>query len=259
MHIELLGWSATQPNTGSAAAALTGDSLTVKNSRKGARILTAWADQQVAGWQQIIRPSGHDTTRDFRARVTASEVELLLPIGMTLEVQPQETLGITIAGSNTAGDVELGHALMQYDDLPGADQRLITWAQLNSRMESLLTIEASLTVTAGPAYTGEELLTAESDLLKANRDYAWLGARVGVEAGAVYLRGPDTSNLRIGMPGNDLDGDLTTGFFCTLARAFGQPLIPVINSGNKASTYIGGSSDENATAVPLSLILALLK
>lgn len=255
-HFELVCCTATQPNTGAAATAATGDSLTIKNG-KNPLLLSAWADNQVAGFVQIVSPSGHDSTRGLRVRTTASEVELLLPMGVAQPVEPQETLAVTIAGSNVAGDVEQVGLLIGYEDLPGSRQNKITWAELNRRMEKLLSIEATITTVAGT--WGEELITAESDLLQANREYAVLGIRSGVESGATYLRGPDTGNVRIGCPGNDLDGELTTGFFGLMARAFDAPLIPVINSANKASTYVGAHQDENATAVPLSIILALLK
>jgi len=259
-HIELLCASFTQATVaGSAAAAVAGDSLVVKNG-KGARSLTHWADLQAAGAVQIVRPSGHDTTRDNRVRVPASECELLLPLGLGLEVEPQETLGVTIFEANTVGDVATWCALMEYDELPGQDQNLIDFNQLKSRMEKLMTIDCGLTAAAGPAFaTSEELITAESDLLKANRNYAVLGYKVSVECAAVYLKGPDTGNVRVGGPGNDLDSDLTSNYFLTLSRAFGRPMIPVINSGNKASTYFGCHQDENAAAVPVTWFLALLK
>lgn len=259
-HLEVVTVTATAPGAGGAAgAAVTGDSLVVKNGNGRAMVLSAWADFQGAGLVSIVNPSGHDTTRGFRPRVTASEVELLLPMGVGLPVKAQETLGVTIVGSAVAGDVEQLCLLMGYEQLPGVNQRKIGWAELNRRMEKLLTIEATITAAAGPGYSGEELITAESDLLQANREYAVIGAVVGIEAGCVYLRGPDTGNARIAVPANDLDPSVGSAFFATLSRAFDAELIPVINSGNKASTFIGCHQDENATAITCSWNLALLK
>ena len=255
-HMEIVTAIATQPNTGAAAAATTGDSLVVKSGR-GPKILSAWATNQVAGFAQIVSPSGHDTTRGFRSRVVASQCDPLLPLGVALDVEPQETLAVTIAGSNVAGDIEQVTLLMGYEELPGSDQQKITWGQLQSRMDKLVTIDCTITAVAG--VYADELINAESDLLQANRQYALLGLKPGVECGNVYLRGPDTANMRIGAPGNELDGELMSGYFATLARAFDAALIPVINSANKASTFIGCHQDENATAVTVSAILALLK
>lgn len=258
--IELLIATATQAVAGgSAAAAVTGDSLTVKNG-KSARIITGWADMQTAGFVQIVRPSGHDTTRDLRFRVPASEVELFGVLGIEHKVEPQETLAITIGAGGVVGDVETVGLLMEYEDLNGVNQRLLTWDQLENKIEETLTLDCTLTAAVGPAFsTSEELITAESDLLKANRDYAVLGYRCSVECAAIYIKGQDTGNVRIGGPGNDLDGDLTNQWFAMLSRAIKKPMIPIINSGNKANTFIGCHQDENATAVPVSLNLALLK
>lgn len=262
-HIELMVAYATAAAVGgSAAAAAVGDSLTIKNARKGARIINCWCDLQAAGALQIVRPSGHDTTRDARIRVPASECELLLPWGIPMEVDPQETLGITIFEAATAGDVANAGFLMEYDELPGIAQRLISPADVQKRIEKFVTLDASIAAVSGALgafAASEELITSESDLLKANRDYAVLGYKVSVECGAFYIKGPDTGNLRVGGPGNDLDSDLTANWFLTLSRAYNRDMVPVINSGNKNSTFIGVHQDENAAAVPVTIFLALLK
>jgi hypothetical protein len=73
------------------------------------------------------------------------------------------------------------------------------------------------------------------------------------------MRGPDTGNVRIGVPGNDLDNEQAATFFAMLSRAYDEPMIPVINSGNKGSTYIGALQDENNASPVVSWYLALLK
>lgn len=261
MHIELLSAYATAPGTsGAAGAAVTGDSLTIKNGRGDIDILAVWTDFQNAagGFVGIVRPSGHDTTRDIRFRTAQAVVEVRNPLGVSIAVAAQETLGITIADSVTAGDVATVCMLMRYADLPGISQRMITPAQLASRMDKLTTIEATITSSAGPGYSGAELITAESALLKANRDYAVLGMNTAAQVAAVTLQGPDTGNVKIGIPGST-DPKITAGWFPLLARAYGEALIPVINSGNAASTYLGVITDENAGSIPISLTLALLK
>jgi hypothetical protein len=257
MHTELLSYSATQPNTGLAAAAVTGDSLVVKNSRSKASALAIWGSQQVDGWQQIITPSAHDTTRGLRLVVDLSESAPLLPWGVSLDLQPQETISITIAGSNVAGDVELGCMLIHYPDLPGVSSRGMTWAALGNKIDKITTIQATIT-GAATGYTGDELITSESDLLMANRDYAVLGYETSVACGAIGIIGPDTGYCRQAGPGT-LDADITRDWWCQLARAHDMALIPVINSGNKASTKIFILQNENNVSPVISLTLALLK
>lgn len=259
MHTELISFSATAPGTGgAAAAALTGDSLTIKNSRGPAQIIALWPQFQGDGFLQLVTPTSHDTTRGFRQVVEAANIDNLLPAGVSLEVQPQELMSITIAGSATGGDVELGHALIHYPNLPGVESRAIKWAELQRRIETLTTIQCTIT-GAATGYTGAELITAESDLLRANRDYAVLGISTNVACGALTLIGPDTGYVRTAVPGQATDADVGRDWFCMQARAFDLPLIPVINSGNKASTYLGIVQNENNVSPQIACVLALLK
>lgn len=260
MHFELLSYSATAPNTGAAATAFTGDSLTIKNDRgKEPRIIALWAFSQVEGFHQIIQPSGgHDTTRNFRTVVEANDQTDRLDLGLPWPAYAQDTMLITIAGSNTAGDVETGHMLLRYNDVGGIMQRNLSWSQLVKRGEMPLTIQASIT-GSGAGYSGSELITADSDLLKANRDYAVVGIETVTPVGAIWLHGPDTGNVRVGVPGNAVRPDLCGGYFGVLSRAYDDDaLIPVFNSGNKQSTTIGIAMNENAGATIVSVNLVLM-
>lgn len=260
--IELLVATATAPGaSGIAGTAVAGDSLTIKNG-SGARILQCWSDHQGSGIAQIIRnTSGHDTTRDLRYEVVATELSPHQPMGIPNELAPQELLSLLIAGSSAGGDVETLCMLIEYDDLKGlGDQNLIDWDTLKRRLVKTCNLDVSLTAAVGPAFaTSEELITAETDLLKANSEYAVVGYKVRQECAAVYIRGSDTANVRIGGPGNDLDARYTTEWFSLLSRAYDRPMIPVINTGNKGSTFVGCHQDENAGTVNVTFILALLK
>jgi hypothetical protein len=260
MHIELVSANAVQPNTGLAATALPGDSLTVKNGRQsaGVAIIAMWQTNQVAGFGQIAFPSGHDTTRGWRAGTHIGVNPCLLPLGQQIELTPQEVMAVTIAGSNVAADAEQLSMLIRYGDLPGINARLINSAQLKSRTEKMTTIESSVTSVAGPSYAGEELINADSDLLMANRDYAVLGATCRTAVHNICLRGPDLGNVRVAVPGV-LRPELSAQYFDLLSRVTGHPCIPVINSGNKAATFVGVSTDENAGTFLTTLHLALLK
>lgn len=258
MHTEFVSFSATQPNTGAAATAFTGDSLTIKNSKGPAYLLSWWAQQQGDGYQQLITPTMHDTTRGFRQVVEAGNIDSLLPAGMAIEVQPQELMSVTIAGSNTAGDVEIGGMLIHYPDLPGVNARAIKWQDLIRRTETLTTVQMTIT-GAATGYTGAELITAESDLLRANRDYAIVGATTNVACAAITILGPDTGYVRTAVPGQASDADIGRDWFAALSRQFDLPLIPVINSGNKAATTIGIVQNENNVSPQIAITLALLK
>lgn len=259
MHLELITAQATQPNTGAAATAATGDSLTVKNSKGRAHILAMWVMLQADGFLQISKPSGHDTTRGWRQVCDTGSIMNLLPNGVPLDIEPQELLSVTIAGSNTSGDVDTACLQVLYEDLPGVNSRLIDWPTLQRKAETLKlnTIQATLAGTAA-GYTGSELITAESDLLQANRDYAVLGITTSTPVASVFIVGPDTGYQRAAVPGGVSEADYGRDWFCALSRAYGQPTIPVINSGNKASTYFGFVQNENNVSPVISMSLALL-
>jgi len=261
MHIELLTATATAPGAaGAAAAAVAGDSLTVKNSNASRSVLMAavWATlQATAGFAQIAFPSAHDTTRGFRCGVPLSSTELLMPMGLTMKPRPQELLSITLAGSATAGDVEQLSALMFYEDLPGISQRLMSAQEVDSKAKRITTVEASIVSAAGPGYSGTELINADSDLLKANTDYAVMGITTRSRVHAVWLQGPDTGNVKVGSPGMQRF-EIASQFFMLMSRVHGIKSVPVINSGNKASTNIGVHTDENAGTFVATLHLAEL-
>lgn len=259
MHIESIGFTATAPSSGAAAAAVTGDSLVTKFGTKP-RVLNIWCDFQASGFVQMTPGSGHDTTRGWRANVIASEVTPRMPWGFPLWLRTQETIPVTVAGSAVAGDVENGCLLMCYDELPGSKQNLITASQCESRMEKITTVAFSLDITAGGAWNGQEAINADSDLLIADRDYALLGIEIGVECCAVAVRGPDTAGQRIAVPGSIEFADLTNQWFMMLSRAMGNAaVIPVLSSANRANTLLDALQDENIADVTGSLMLALLK
>jgi len=256
MHYEVVTSIATAPNTGAAGAPLTGDSLTIKNGQGKIRLLSAWATRQVAGFSQIVVPSGHDTTRNWRAGVAAAAGQLTLPLGVSMNFDAQEVIASTIAGSNTAGDIEQDSFLIWYENFPGINMRTLAADAVDKRTKKLCTIESSIAAVATGQYVSEAI-TADSDLLQANTDYAVMGMSSRTAAHNLTLQAPDFGNARVACPGN-LRPELTNQWFMVLSRAHGLPLVPVFNSGNKAQVNIGFSADENAAATVVTLYLAML-
>lgn len=257
MHFEIITAQATAPSTGAAGTANTGDSLVVKNGKGAIAIIAGWCTRQVAGFSQLIFPSGHDTTRNWRVGIPITTGSIAMPLDMRMEVQAQETLSSTIAGSAVAGDIELDSFLLWYQDFPGISMRSITAAQVESRVEKFTTVESSITAVATGQYA-EEAITTDSDLLKSNRDYAVLGMSSRTVAHALTLKGPDFGNVRVGCPGM-LRPEVTNQWFMLMSRIHEKPLVPVFNTGNKAQTSVGFVMNETATDTVVTLHLALLK
>lgn len=254
MNLDLVSLTSTAPGTGATMAAVSGDSLTVRNGAEGSPIhgLAFWTKAQAVGTTQIVWPSGHDLVRGFRYRNVANDPGIKSPAGYPAQFRAQDPLTATQVGSATAGDVETAHVLMFYEDLPGIDAHMINLATLRKRGVNILTVEDTVTATAAGSYSGARALNAASDLMKANTDYALIGGIVGVVGGAITVRGTDTGNLRCGFPAV-LDPIQTNNFFLQLSELYGIPCIPTFNSANKASTFIELVQDENLTAVPFSL------
>lgn len=259
--LDLISSSVTAAAAGGAAmAAVTGDVLSVRNCNPGVEpiLLTHWVKSQTSGFYQIVHPSGHDQVRDIRGRHVAASVLPLQVPGWGEPLQPTEALTLTLGAGAVAGDVELLHMMVYYPDLPGIAAKLIDLGTLDSRFVEYVYIEDTTTATAASLYSGQRAINAASDLLIADTEYALLGAHIGAAAGVLAIQGADFGNLRIGIPAMNGRADYTSRWFPFLSEEFGLPLIPVINSNNKANVLITNVQDENLAAVPFALVLARL-
>jgi hypothetical protein len=260
--IKSVGYQATAPgSSGAAASAFTGDTLTVLNASPGSRIsLIEWAAfNQGAGWHQLTHPSGHDVTRGMRAVVPAGAGRRLMPWGTEEPMVSQEIMSLTIAGSATAGQIELGIITIDYEDAPGLDGRFIAPHELWSRVEKLTTVQASIDTGTAGGWSGSEPINAESDLLKANRDYAVLGIATTTAGNAIGITAPDWSNTRIAVPSPFDNAFDPRSYFILLSDWTGRPCIPVFNSANRSNVLIDASGNQADWNPVVSIHLALLK
>jgi len=259
--LELISGRVTAPGaTFTAATMAAGNSLQIRSAplESDIRLISVWADNQVAGALRLRSPRMHDNVRGLQYDVSIGEVAPLMPLGAYQRLFTQDTLIAEMTGSAAAGDLENFAALIYYANLPGADARLATWEEVQRRMSHVVTVDLSITTGAGGGYTGEEAINAESDLLHANTDYAWLGYTVDTECCAIRMRGIDFGNLGIGGPGHDGLRHLTSNWWVRLSQALGIGLIPVFNSANRAGLLVDAVQDENAAAVGLTIMLAEL-
>ncbi len=213
---------------------------------------------QTAGWQQIVAPSFNDTTRGIRVGSPATITSSVFPRGGWQPLTSQETLTATIAATAVAGDIELGHLTLYYEDLPGQSGRYIDESELITKSVRAVTVSATLASGTTGGWSGAELLTAESDLLRANTDYAVIGISSTLSVGAIGLRAPDWSNARIAVPADSTRPDKYSDYFITLSRESGFPCVPVFNSANRNNVQIDCSADENGLDPLVTLYLVEL-
>lgn len=259
--LELLTGFATAPSTTYTALTMaSGNSSTIRNAdlSKGIRLLQTWVDVQAAGNWRIRSPKLHDNVQGINLNTSASDVTPLLPWHTPQRLYPQDVLTLEITGSATAGDIETACLLVHYEDLPGNAARLVGPDEIMRRGVNYVTVNNTLATGTAGGYSGEEAINAETDLLKANTDYALMGYVVSAECAAVRWRGADTSNLGVGGPGNETLRHVTSEWFLRLALRFNMPLIPVFNSANRGGILVDAAQDENGTDVTVSSIFVEL-
>lgn len=262
LAMELLTGFVTAPSTTFTSLTMaSGNTLTIKNASQNSAIwLTqAWSDQQTAGNIEIKSPKLHDNVHGIRYFSVASEVRPRLPWGGKQLLFSQDTLVVQQTGSGTAGDIESTSLLVWYADLPGQAAMLTTRDYVMARMVNLMGVENTLALGTSGGYSGEEAINAELDFMKANTWYALLGYNVSVECQCVRWRGPDTGNLGVGGPGDELGGHYLNDWFVRLNQEYNLPTIPLFNSANKSATLIDGAQDENGADTLVSHYYAELK
>lgn len=232
-------------------ATLTGVTVTAPDTlvvRKAInpRLLNFWVDAQTtAGTLRIFSPLMHDAAQGLRFDDVLSEVDPLLAYGFYQPLQSQDTLTVQLSGSAGAGDLDSVGLLFYYESLPGSEGRFIDESTARERAVQPFDIENTLALGTAGNWSGEEAINAEFDLTKAETDYCLVGYQTDTECTSLGWRGPDTGNIRASGPGNETDKHYTANWFQMLSREYGLPLIPVINSANKAATLIAGAQDEN--------------
>jgi hypothetical protein len=243
-----------------ATTIVAGDSFQIKNQvgNVPAWLLQFWVDNQFAGLVRIRSPKFHDNVDAIRSRVLAGILEPLLPWGAPQPLYPQDVETVELAGSVVAGDIETVVQQIYYPDLPGQNARLAHWDAIKARIKNLVGQRIAITIGTTAGYNGARAINADTDLLKANTDYAVLGMTTDTETAALCLRGPDTGNLRVSVPGEPGLWHHTNYWFKGLSTAYNLPLIPIINSANKGGTLIDVAGDENGGTANITILLAEL-
>lgn len=243
-----------------ALAAVTGDSLAVKNCplEKAVRILQFWGDSQLAGTGRIRSARLHDNVSAIRFDTIAGDIQPYMPWGVSQRVYANDVLNVELAGSSTAGDIETITLLLYYEDLPGIAARFIAPDELMRRGGNLLYGENTIATGTAGGYSGGEAINVEIDQFHAGGQYALVGFLCDTEMGAVCWRGPDTGNLRVSGPGEEIHRELTADWFVRLSTAFKLPLIPVFSAENKAATLIDVICDENGADPTITSIFVEL-
>jgi hypothetical protein len=259
MAFEVINGYASDPSTTfTVLTQSTGDSATVRNFLLSdmAYLEGMWTQCGTAGVFRIRSPKLHDNVQGIRKRNIAAVTRQLFTGPNEQELYPQDQLIVEITGGGS--EVDTGAFLVYYNNLPGASAQLFTRANIESRIVNLVDVEVSTTTSATAGdYGGAVPLNNNFDLLKANTNYALLGYSVSVAGLSVGIRGPDTSNYRVGGPATTKILE-TRDWFNKLSDQYGRPHVPVINSANKGSTFIDVVANTTSVAETVVLFMAQL-
>ena len=242
------------------AAAVNGDSLTIRNAPIDADILlmAAWAFNQATGDYAIRSPELHDNTQGIKFRAVADEIKNSLPYTPLQKLFPQADLTVLGSANTATSGIQSINLLIYYANLPGIQARLISLEDLNIRAVELATLTNGIQAVDLGVRTAGEPINMDTDILKANTDYALLGATIEGSQACIGYSGADFGNLRVGMPADENTPELTKDFFVRLARATGKAVIPVFNSANADNIQIDVLGNDNTTASVIDTMLARL-
>ncbi|HET9765264.1 MAG TPA: hypothetical protein VFS60_00370 [Thermoanaerobaculia bacterium] len=248
-------------NPGATLTALTldtGDSSTIKffDASQPAYITDVWAQAATPGVVRIRSPRLHDPNQGIRLRTDQAPSRSLLPLWANQYVVPQDLL--TFEGSGGGAEVDVFAFLIYYSNLLQNAAHLITVEELEARQRNISGAEVTVTssATAGQ-YGGATALNATFDNWKRNVDYAILGILSDTAGCTVGITGPDTGQVRIGMP-MAVEAIQTADYFVKLSWRNRIANIPVINAANIAATTIDCATTTTAGTVNFTVIAAEL-
>lgn len=257
----IANFQTTVNSTLAAGVFATGDSGVVRNfpPTARARLLAAFYDDVTTALPWRIRsPLLHDNVDGIQFDPGVAAPTMLLPRAVFQPLQPQDSLTFELSTAAATGKA-LGAALIYYEQLPGAMARLYNPSDVLGLVENVKPLRVS--VGSGANTAGQWLdtvITTTENLLHANTDYAVLGISFTQPVACVAIKGIDTGNLRVAVPGgtNNPQGP---EYFIRLSEESGFPCIPVINSANAGSTFVSiVSSAATAAAGVISVVLAEL-
>jgi hypothetical protein len=248
-------------NPGSTITAVTpspNDSFTVKSFPPSAaayleQLFRAGAENGIV---RVRSPLMHDYVQGIRFAASVGNSDNFLGAFVNQSLYSQDTLVVELSGASSGSDV-VGIGIY-YTDLPGASARLVMPGDIAGRVRNIVGLEVDVVTSATIGTWTDTVLTATEDVLHANTDYAVLGYVCQNSLGAVALRGPDTSNLRVGGPGMT-SPEFTGQYFVRLSNSTGLPHIPIINSANKGGTYVSAVTYVASLTVAVTLLMAELR
>lgn len=254
----IASYQGTVNQTLAAGTMATGDSAVVRNfpAASRCRLIAAMYDDVTTPLAWRIRsPLLHDNVRGIQFNPGVAAPSTIFPRYFQQPLYAQDQLTFELSTAASTGKA-LGVASLYYDQLPGASARLVSIGDVGSLIRNIKQVLVSIgsgANTAGQWY--DAVITTTENLLHANTDYVVMGATLDVAVACLAVKGVDTGNLRVGIPGgtNNPNGP---DYLAFLSDKTGLACMPVINAANAGSTYVSIISSA-ATAAASSFTLYL--
>lgn len=239
------------------ATPMVGDTFNVPNFTAGNGYLEqVWAEGASTDFVQIHSAKMHDNNVGIRLLTPGNTIDELLPYGIDQYLFSGDTPTVQI--DETAAATGAIAALYSFDDLPGANPRLASWAEVQPRIIDISGVQVNLgAVGAIGAYSAGVAINATFDNFEAGSDYALLGYLTAASVLAIAVAGQDTGNLKMGGSGV-ADPKVTRDWFVKLSEKSGRPSIPIIAANNKGGTLVFQTDNSAHAAQNVTLIMGQL-
>lgn len=261
MLIQTIAYKKEAPGTSFVEAeAVAGDSLTMLPAPEGSEIsILDWSPQgESVGEHRLIWPSGHDTTYGLMMRAWDARQPMAVAMPRVARLLPREQMTVQVTGGTSSGKYSSGALTVYYADAGKLQGRYIDLDELQRRGVKALAHYCTPSWSSGSDWLSGETLDETRDVLRTDREYAWLGYSGVMAEHCVALRGPDTGNVRVGAMNYDLAPVFSRWYFVRLAELTKLPVIPVISGANKGATWIDCFAGGWATPTEVTLHLVEL-
>lgn len=214
-----------------------------------------WGKGSTLDFVRFRSPRLHDANQGLRLYVGTTQNRGLLPWELYEPLYPADTPTVEVdaTGAATIGVC----ATYIYDDLPGGAPVLSDWPSIAGRIVHTMGCEVDVTSGAAGQWGASAAINSSFDNFEAGATYALLGYTCNAACLGIAITGKDTSNLKVGFPG-DPDPVLSRRYFIDMAEQSGFGTIPLIQANNKSSTILQNVDTAAATAVKVTLLLAQL-
>ena len=243
--------------TFTATAAVPGDSLTVRNFVPTAQayLINLIRRGATSGAVRVRSPLLHDNVRGIA--ITSGQTPSIFGLPRELSQQLNAQDGLIVEATGGAAETDMALLVIYYTNLLGAASRLHMRGDIEGNVTYIKPVTVAVTNSATIGNWTDTAINATEDLLHANVDYAVLGYITDTAMAAVAVKGIDTGNLRVGGPAT-VNVEDTSDYFVAQGIYHNIPYIPVINSANKAGTFVSTCDTVASSTANVTLILARL-